>query len=61
MHRREKMPFEQLEHHRALIAAIADHDGDAAEEAGRGDAQIVRDQMIHVMSQRSTAQIMVRR
>lgn len=60
MHRRERFPLEQLAHHRAMIVAINARDGDAAEEAGRADAQIVRDQMIQVMSDQTTARIAVR-
>lgn len=57
MHRKEKIPLEQLRHHRVLIAALAAGDAELAEEAAAADAKIVRDQMTMILSDQPTAAI----
>ncbi len=57
MHRRERIPLEQLQNHRILIEAIAVGDADRAEDAAAADAKIVRDQMATILADQATAPI----
>ncbi|MFO1150536.1 MAG: GntR family transcriptional regulator [Alsobacter sp.] len=53
----DRVPLPKLNMHKAMIAAIEKGDPDAAEQAGRADAENLIDEVLQILSQRRTTKL----
>ncbi|MEL6687306.1 MAG: FCD domain-containing protein, partial [Pseudomonadota bacterium] len=51
------VPTTELKHHHELLEALRARDTQKADDAARADAQIVREQLIHMLSERESNNI----